>query len=201
MANRRLTCRTGKSLIEMLVVIATMATLLTIAAQVLSRLGRSERTVRESGVIGQAEVRLTRLFRQDARQSLSAELLNEEGPSIQFTLRNGVVTYQASPNGVSRKFTASDGTPHDDTFRLGAVDVTFEIESERLAIAKTTLRKGNRDVGRSVFGEFQIVANIAADLPSGTTSSAISPQTADLERGHRGQLAPAEAQKPNEEAK
>ena len=68
MSNTRKPRRAGKTLIELLVIIATASTILSMTGQLLFRVSRTERAVRESGTISRAELRLIREGRMELAQ-------------------------------------------------------------------------------------------------------------------------------------
>jgi type II secretory pathway component PulJ len=191
--------RAGKSLIEMLVVIITMSAILTVASQMLYRLSRAERMVRESGPIARAEVRFFRTFRSDARAANQARLEEQNG-RMQLTLVSHAhtVTYRSTGDAVIRTL-QDDRGPRQDAYRLGPSDINFQVENDRFAVARATPRRQVPGRAKGAAGAFEIVAAL------GTGESPVqrqrTPKRAALNdtaktNGDR----PVEAARPNKEA-
>ena len=157
----RFRLRRGKTLIEMLVVMVGISAVLVTAGQMLLRLGRVERTVRDSAAIGRAEVRLARAFRTDARAASAADPLDENGSGLRLTTPAGPVEYALRDGSIQRTVGTAE-SPRREGYKLGEVTAAFAVEDGRYAVLSVEPRResGPRD---AVAGPFQIVAAIGAD--------------------------------------
>jgi len=154
--------RAGKTLIEMLVIIVSMSVVLSTAGQMLFRLSRSERAVRDASAIARTEMRLARLFRTDARASFAAERLAEPQQGLRFTTADGTITYEFDDGSVRRSWDAGTGA-HRDRFVLGSVNVAFDIDENELAILAVEPQAPDVRSTRSSAGPLRIAATIGAD--------------------------------------
>ena len=167
--------RRGKTLIEMLVVIVAMSAVLSTAGQMLYRLSRSERMVRDASAIARAEMRLARTFRSDARAASSAEPLEDPAASgVRFDTPAGLVTWRVAEEEVQRTVEQGDA-PRRDAFRLGPVIVSFEVEEDRLAVIHVEPQRPAGTVIRAAAGPLEVVAAIGADRPDRSPDSATLP--------------------------
>lgn len=154
--------RAGKTIIEMMVVIATSAVLVSLAAGLFHHLSRTERLFRDSVASSRAQIRLAGDFRADVRTAETATLIKQEnGESIQLKSNHGTILYTPTPDGLSRQAQRKE-TPHRDEYRLGDVAIQFTIADGLATMTVTPLRLPPPARPRSS-GPFRIVAAIAAD--------------------------------------
>ncbi|MGC1273828.1 MAG: hypothetical protein WBC44_08990 [Planctomycetaceae bacterium] len=184
--NAQRTQRTGKTLIEMLVVMVGLTAVLVAAGQLFHRLSQAERLVRGSAAVGRSEMRLARDFREDVRAATSVEPIeNEAGHGLRLVVSEGTIEYVAQAESVLRT-TAGQSRQHREGYRLGTVTARFAVEGDRFAVLTI---EPHRTVDRrdATAGPLQIVAAIGADRRDDT---ALPRETAPP---------PVEAPKPVEE--
>ena len=161
--------RAGKTLVEVLVIMAGTSVVLTTAGQLLHRVSRAERTVRDSAAAGRAETRFARVFREDVRAASAAEVA-DESRTLRLVSEEARIEYAAS-EGLVKRSGARDESRGRDGYRLGDVVITFAVEG-RLAIA--TVEPPPAPARRATpAGRFQIVAEIGADRGGGSAESGL----------------------------
>lgn len=159
--------RTGKTLIEMLVVMVGLTAVLVAAGQLFHRLSQAERLVRGSAAVGRSEMRLARDFREDIRAAMSVEPIeNKGGEGLRLVVPDGTIEYVAVTESVLRT-TAGQLPRRREGYRLGTVTARFDVESDRFAVLTI---EPQRAVGRrdATAGPLQIVAAIGADRGDAT---------------------------------
>lgn len=163
----------------MLVVMVGISAVLVTAGQMLHRLGRVERSVRDSAAIGRAEVRLTRAFRSDARAASAAESFDgEDGSGLRLMTPAGPVEY-VMRDGSLRRTVGNGESLRREGYKLGDVTAAFAVEDGRFAVVTIEPR---RESGRreAAAGPFRVVAAIGADR-SPVTSEADESETEPVE--------------------
>ena len=185
--NRHTAGRTGKSLIEMIVVIAGISVVIATAGQLLHRVAQSERQIRNAAAVGRAQLRLARIFRQDVRSADSVEpFAGEFGEGMRLLLDGSTVEYDFRDGVVVRTVTGEPAS--HEGYRLGSVAVHFHRDGERFAVLSVDPQ---RAVGRpqATAGRFRIIAAIGADVSGHSNRQ----RTADSPRP------PVEASRPEAE--
>lgn len=116
--------RPAYTLVEMMVVIALMGVVASIAAVCLHGLYRVDRGSREDCERRRSMVRLSVQFRSDAHLASEAtvDVGGDETQAIMFTQpTNRSIEYRAEPHGIRRIVRQSQQTVHQDVFRLPGV--------------------------------------------------------------------------------
>ncbi len=158
MSNTRKPRRAGKTLIELLVIIATASTILSMTGQLLFRVSRTERAVRESGTISRAELRLIRDFRADVRAAASADAGLEDGAArLRLVGGDDEITYRATDGGIERTSTA-----RRELYRLGDIECRFHID-DRFVILEVEPRRSTPGFQKAAPIQFSITAAMGAD--------------------------------------
>lgn len=122
--------RRGFTLIEMLIVMAVAAVMITLATLTIALLMRSERTGGESLLAAQAGHRFERRFRNDVHTATTATVDSKAPGRPLLTLtadKQPTITWSRVDGGLRR--TVASQPPHIDTFRLSASNVSFSLES------------------------------------------------------------------------
>lgn len=168
--------RSGKTLIELLVVIATASTVLTVAGQLLFRVSRTERAVREAGTISRAELRLMRDLRADVRAATSAEATATDDAQRLHLARgddeDDEIDYRATDDGIERT-----SSKRRELYRLGAVESRFRID-DQFVFLEVEPRRSKPGFPHAAADRFSITAAIGADAHDPQTSPAASGQAA-----------------------
>ncbi|MBA3316007.1 MAG: hypothetical protein M3552_19095 [Planctomycetota bacterium] len=191
-------CRTreGKTLIELLVVIITMSAILSTAGQMLYRLSRAERAVRDAGAIARAEIRLYRTFREDARAAETAMLTEVDGrQAIVFSTATKTVTYRATDEAILRS-AEGDGGTRRDSYRLGATNSLFRVENDRFAALTVKPRHQTAGRAKAAAGEFQILAALGKNVSTGSPEGAAT-ENGPVEAARPEAMSPAETSQPD----
>ena len=149
--------RTGKSLIEMMVVVLLLSVVFGMIGQVLHQLARTERGSRTAIASSRAAGRLARDFRRDAR---SATLVQQaaDGTGIHFDTSAGTVDYAATAHGLQRR------GPQQNTmegYEVGASSMQIEVADGLATLTVAAAESpGTRQPRRR---ELRVVAAIGAD--------------------------------------
>jgi type II secretory pathway pseudopilin PulG len=167
--NRETHSRAGKTLIELLVVIATASTVLTVAGQLLFRVSRTERAVREAGTISRAELRLIRDLRADVRAATSVEATaTDDAQHLHLVLGDDEIDYRATDEGIERT-----STTRRELYRLGAVETRFRTD-DRFVFVEVEPRRSTPGFPHAAAERFRITAAIGADSHDRQASPAAS---------------------------
>lgn len=155
--------RSGKSLIEMVVVISAMSVLLTVAGRLLHQLSFAERTAREGTTVGRGELRLARDFRADVRRARSVEpLVDEKTSGVRIQSDDGAIDYVVQPEAIVRYSTIAN-RPQQESYRLGPTTIAWLVEKNQTASIEVEPRRDAGTVNRAAAGPLRIVARIGAD--------------------------------------
>ena len=184
--------RPGKTMIEMMVVIATSSLLISLAGGLFHHLSRTERAFRDSAAAGRAQARLVRAFRNDARQAQSAQVgwavptkANDqparpvhqtENPKIEFKIGENIITYLPTEHGLRRESQMKTVGQREDYY-LGDIEATFSIDDDLAMLLVKPRRVTPPAKPRSV-GAFRLVAAIGADRINRARSSPAAPVVA-----------------------
>ena len=161
--------RAGKTLVELLVIIATASTILTISAQLLFRISRSERAVREAGTISRSELRLIRDLRSDIRAATSAEISDtDDERQLRLTASENEIAYRATAEGIERRTARTR-----ELYRLGGVESHFRRDGSFVTL-QVEPRRSAPGFAKAAAGSFRIVAAVGADIGSGEPHEADS---------------------------
>lgn len=167
---RRPLPRNGKTILEMMIVIAVSSVLVSLVAGLFHHLSRTERLFRDTVVAGRAQIRLARDFRADARAASTAELIDHEvGQGIELNSGSKTIRYIPAPDGLIREQTVNTER-YRDKYRLGDVLLTWTI-TDRLATLAVAPRRPAPPARSHFTGPFRLVAAIAADRMSINKSS------------------------------
>lgn len=123
--SRGTTRRTGKSLVEMLVLILILNVIVALSATTLIGAMKAERQVRRATSQNRALAQLSGRFRSDAHRAASCQAAE----TCQFTLPGGeTIRYTHAAPRMTREIRRGDEVVHRDSYLLGdAVLVSFEM--------------------------------------------------------------------------
>jgi len=179
--------RAGKTLIELLVIIATASTVLSMAGQLLFRVSRTERAVREAGTVSRAELRLIRDLRADVRGATSADATPAEGSAqLRLTRGSGEIVYRATDGGIER-----DSATGHELYRLGDIECRFRIDGP-FVVLEVEPRRAKPGFAKAAPSQFVITASVGAD----SGSSQVSPVRSELAGTNAPHRQPVEAPTP-----
>lgn len=166
--------RAGKTLIETLVIMVGLSVVIVTAGQLLHRLSQLERTVRNATSVSRAELRLTRDFRRDVRQSATATLMQSDaGEILRLDGPAGAIHYSAKGEFVLR--TESGTTPpRQEQYRVGVVAVGWGLEGDHIAVLSIEPARQTARPTTSA-GRLQIVAAIGGDRTRSSTEPPLKP--------------------------
>jgi hypothetical protein len=137
--------RSGKSLIELVIVLTVLIAVMTPAARLMYTLMRSEREGIRGLAVSANMARLSRELRRDVHAALGAELVAPEGDApARLRLRQAddrVVTYAPGTDRVTRTVADEAGeTSSREAFHLPDGAGTFEVSSEPRLVVFTHKR-------------------------------------------------------------
>ena len=126
--------RSGKTLIEMIVVISVMSMVMMIAVRTITQLMRADASGGKSLVAGTSLARLAHQFRRDVHTAGEARLVTPEenaAPRLQlFLLENTIVEYHPFAEKILRTIRRGEQTTSKETFQLSRGENRFEISEE-----------------------------------------------------------------------
>lgn len=125
--------RRGKSLIEMLVVMAVLSVVLTVTGHLLAAMMRVDNRSRDAVADRAMRQRFVQQFRADAHAARSARLLDDRlgEPGIVFLIPNAKpVEYRATYDRIVRIVGDGDVTHAADRLRLSSAKAEFALDGE-----------------------------------------------------------------------
>lgn len=154
--------RGGKTLLEMMVVIATSAMLVSMAGGLFYHLSQTNETFREAATAGNAQMRLANRFRVDARGAVSAKL-QEKNENSQMVFVNGkvITTYTVNEQGIGR-LVSGGAVTHRDLFRIGEGDISLSLD-DGVARIESVPSKDSSPGTPQAPNVFRIVVAVGAD--------------------------------------
>ena len=130
--------RSGKSLIELVVVISVMSIVMMIAVRTITQLMRADAAGGKSLVAGNSLARLARQFRRDVHDAEEAELLTieeNESPRLHLKLtENTIAEYRTFAEKILRTIRRGEETTSRETFHLPRGENRFEISGVETSI-------------------------------------------------------------------
>jgi len=130
--------RSGKSLIELVVVISVMSMVMMIAVRTITQLMRADASGGKSLVAGNSLARLARQFRRDVHNAEDAELVTaeeNESPRLHLKLtENTIAEYRTFAGKILRSIRRGEETTSRETFHLPRGENRFEISEEETSI-------------------------------------------------------------------
>ena len=119
--------RTGKSLIEVLIVLSIASLVFTLSAQTFARLMRADKAARHSLVARSNLTRLAKAFRQDVNSATNATTA-DDAKQLTLQQQNGIrIEYRAENETVTRQTLQGETRLSRDEFKLADSDNHFEI--------------------------------------------------------------------------
>lgn len=162
--------RSGKSLIELMVVIVVLSVVLTVTAQLLAAMMRADVRSRDAVAERTQRQRLTQQFRDDAHAAQSAELLDDrpDEPGIVFVFAAAEpVAYRAAGDRILRIVGEGDPERVADRLRLSSAEAQFAVDAEgRWAelILRPIVDESRPARGTRLDGETVVRAGLGRDL-------------------------------------
>ena len=130
--------RSGKSLIELVVVISVMSVVMLIAVRTLTQLMRADASGGKSLVAGTSLARLAHQFRRDVHAAEQARLITPEdnaAPRLQLFLpENTIAEYRPFAEKILRTVRRGEETTSRETFHLSRGENRFEISEQEIPI-------------------------------------------------------------------
>ena len=164
--------RQGVSLIEALVVMATMSVITTLAATTIVLMMRAEGSGTKSVAASITLSRLATDFRRDVRAAESFEISDEKPAELKLQLAGQDVTYKAEAHTLVRAVTTDGETKSSETYVLAAGEARFETignhnsgEAPLIALVHRRLlaqKSGNKGADAPT-REYRIVAGLGID--------------------------------------
>ena len=130
--------RSGKSLIELILVMSVMSMLMLIAVRTITLLMRADAAGGKSLVAGTSLARLAHQFRRDVHAAGDARLVTPEEngtPRLQLSLpENRIAEYRPFAENILRTIRRGEETTSRETFHLSCGENRFEISEEETPI-------------------------------------------------------------------
>ncbi|MCH7686190.1 MAG: hypothetical protein IH899_05845 [Planctomycetes bacterium] len=159
--------RSGKSLIELVVVISVMSIVMVIAVRTITQLMRADASGGKSLVAGTSLARLAHQFRRDVHDADDAELLTadeNQSPRLQLSLpENTIAEYRPFAEKILRTIRRGEITISRETFHLPRGENRFEISEDETPIIslvhlRNTVESSEKSSSRAPEKEIRIEA-------------------------------------------